>query len=214
MNSRFILQSLIIILSLSCLSTGVQAQRKRGYKPDTKPCRISESKHMVVGFFSAGKLTGEAADLEPELKDRIVYGFGLSYEHYLRPKIGIGFEGKVLWKSVPGDYYGSLRATNLGLSGIYRFRPTLRRTFYLKGGLGYSTGSVSVSAGSRKGAGRRTHARLGIGLLSYTSGATNTRLELSYNILFYDSSSTGDLGGWGPFDINYIGVDFGIGLPL
>ena len=196
----------LVCFVISAIPGDVLADRKRLLKPsekakaESKPVNISESKHMLTGFLSVGKLTGEITEQISESKDQLFYGFGFGYEYYLQPKIGVGAEIRLHWLSTPEENTNRITNTENRIFAIYRIKPKAEKTVYLKGGVG--TSDINNAFWVAK---KRTQLRLSVGYLAYSTGKTNTRLELSFSRMLKGSDSD---------NIDYICFDIGMGLAL
>lgn len=210
MLRKLLLLTFLVCFTLAAIPGDAMADRTRLKKPSEKrksePARISESRHMLTGFLAIGKLTGEVTNHVAEGKDELLYGFGFGYEYYLRPKIGFGGELRFLWLSTPEENADQIKSTEFRAFAIYRFRPTSAKTFYLKGGIGAST--VKNAGWSVRD---RTQVRLALGYLLFGSGRFNTRIELSFNRMLSTSDRLSSQAG---YEVDYIALDIGLGLPL
>lgn len=213
MLRNVVLLTILACFALAAIPGDVMADRKRLKKPSEKaksnPATINESRNMITGFLVAGKLTGKITEYIEDNKDEILYGLGLGYERYLSPQLGLGAELRLLWLSKMNVLPDQVRSSEYRLFTIYRFRPKATRTMYLKAGAGITTGSMGDRANAT-----RTQFRLAVGVLSFTSGKFNTRMEFSFNRLLHRTGEDLYAGITFPFAVDYFALDIGLGLPF
>ena len=212
MFRKVLILTSLICFSMSAIPGDALADRKRLKKPSEKrgsePVKIHNTRNMLIGFVCAGKLLGKITDYVQETKDQLPYGFGLGYEHYVRSDFGIGIEMRMLWLSPPVEDLDQIRSTEYRIFGVYRFRPEASKTLYAKFGIGQSNGKSKISDDEITVS--RTHLRLGIGLIVYSSSKFNTRIEFSYNSMLHPDGEEIYGRDRFPYSLNYIALDAGL----
>lgn len=208
----------ILVLIILAGATGdCLAYRKRGKQPNKKPPRIFQTRFSLDLKLTGGFVVGGASDAigkmeGDEWKYKMLYGGGLSLEYYYRPQYAVCFNVEALWKNLPGEGYGSIRIFTYSAAWMYRFTPKKYYSFYFRPELGLITGKAPDF---NLGLGTHFFFRLGFGLFRYTSGWTNTRLEVYYKMA---SSSGYEVKWFGVHEVNYnaecICLEVGFGIPL
>lgn len=208
--------TILICFTLAAIPGEVMADRKRLKKPSekakSKTAKIHnphENRNMITGYLVVGKLTGKITEEIENNKDEILYGVGFGYERYLRPKLGLGVEFRLLWLSKMNILPDQVKSTEYRLFTVYRFNPKSSRMLYVKGGAGVTTGTMGDRANAT-----RTQIRLAVGLISYTSGKLNTRMEISFNRMLHRSGEDLYAGITFPYAVDYVALDIGLGLPF
>ena len=172
--------------------------------------------NLILFNLHAGFLTGDAADIIDALDDnpaeKILYGYGLSYERFLNLRTSIGINFEYLIKGIPESDGVSLKGKLFALNGSYYLTELKRSRPFLKveyGRLNTSVGGIPLYNYDFDPV---SFFKIGLGLTSSTGKSTATRFELYYRKILSKDIDTNY--GEMPFDITHIGMTFGLAIPF
>jgi len=218
MNNKNFFLIVMAFLIVVVMTTDCLAYRQRGRKPESKPAKIFHTDFALVPKLTGGYVLGGAADAIEEYEgdewqNKLIYGVGMAFEYYLKPKYAAAFNLEALWKKLPGDDYNTIRILTYSTYAMYRFTPQRGASYYMKPEMGFITASVPDCSSLELG----THffVRMGLGYFRYTSGWTNVRMEVYYKIAFTSDYEDHWFGGSRVnFDVQYLCLEVGFGIPL
>lgn len=190
-------------------------ERKRLAKPSQRSFEVEPATFAIVPHLSLGNLVGDAADRMESFfsdlrsSDKLIYAGGVTLEYMPRKRWAVHTTAERVSKDLPGNL-PTISGWTLGAG--FQFRPMSagRRSPFLK----VEGGHIWASADGYDDAGEN-YWQVGVGLFDYTTPTTNLRFEIFYrSIMSSDNGVFSKIFRSDGFDIEYIGVDFGVGFNL
>ncbi len=212
--------AMIVLMAVVCLLVAVPSSfAERLKKPSERIFDVEPSEVMLAVHFDPGYLTGRAADLLDSLPNvgeaasgeanKIVIAVSVSLEYILQDHWSVQGTLERAWKDLPDDY-PTIMGWSLGAGLQYRLLAAGKRSPFLR----VEGGRIWASADGYDGE-SENYWRVGIGMFEYTTPTTNLRLELFYrSIMSKNNEVFGGTFDSDGFNVEYIGVDFGVGFNL
>lgn len=209
--SRAIFISLFIIF---VLNFSVVAQPEPG-----QTNRYREVTNYISVFVNSGMLTGESGDLytmnDETYADKVYYGFGLSYERYLKKRIGVGVNLSLTYKSVPSQYESDITSATRAFAysaftSFYLNNPAQKR-YYIKPEIGNMNILQPLKGLPNQNFGGHLFGRLSLGFTAQNYSETSIRFEAFYQVIFGKDEDF-DGTSYEKFNVTMFGVLVGFGF--
>ncbi len=187
---------------------------RHSLSPSVRPHKLS-----ITPWFITGVLTGGARKLihpdTSEFTDKVVAGAGVCLYDFLSPRWAVAATFSLAWKDIPGSDWGPVRGISYSVGGLFDPYPEERTSPYFRLDLGVDKVSFHNYFGNTVDFGLHPFFELGMGLRSYTSGATKLSFGLFLRFMPTDGYRIEDYGDRKVrFNVIYLGGDIGVSFPL